>query len=57
VHTLVESGLLEVGNIKIRPLTLKNYLKEGKIAPFIHTTVRILKARSDEQTQKLITQY
>ncbi len=50
---MANSELFDIKTIKIRAIPISTYLIGGKVIPFIHSTVRILTGRTDQQKQLL----
>ena len=50
---LIDSKLFDNKTIKTRAVPISTYLIGGEKIPFIHTTIRLLKGRTDEVKEKL----
>lgn len=52
-QNLVDSKLFDKKTIKIRAIPISTYLIGGEKISFIHTTIRLLKGRTDKQKEVL----
>ena len=52
-EVLVNSELFDIGSIKVRATPFSFYLIGESIIPFIHSTVRLLAGRTDQQKKVL----